>query len=136
MTKRRALQASVWKVVLVAVTLLGWGLFSPWIGQAQTGQSASPAAASALNPQQGAGKRLFMQNCSLCHLPRSKNSKSNEDQHAYGGDLKGLFKGQKPLTEQAVETFIRHGLPKKMPGFQYGLKPEEIDNIIAYLKTQ
>ena len=39
------------------------------------------------------------------------------------------------MTEQAVQAFILRGLPKKMPGFQYGLKLQEIDNIIAYLKT-
>ena len=76
-----------------------------------------------------------MQNCSLCHLPRPDNPKSTETGSAYGGDLAGLFKGQKPMTEQAVQAFILRGLPKKMPGFQYGLKLQEIDSIIAYLKT-
>jgi hypothetical protein len=33
-----------------------------------------------------------------------------------------------------VREFIRRGTPR-MPGFQYGLTPEEIDSIIAYLKT-
>lgn len=76
-----------------------------------------------------------MQNCSLCHLPKADNPKSAEGASAYGGDLKGLFKGPSPMTEQAVQAFILRGLPKKMPGFQYGLKLQEIDSIIAYLKT-
>jgi len=76
-----------------------------------------------------------MQNCSLCHLSRSDNPKSTEAANAYGGDLKGLFRGQKPMADQAVKAFIQAGLPKKMPGFRYGLTSEEIDNIISYLKT-
>jgi len=95
-------------------------------------QSPSP---SALNQQQQTGKRLFMQNCSLCHLARADNPKSTEPGSAYGGDLRGLFQGERPMTDEAVQAFILRGLPMKMPGFEHGLKLEEINNIVAYLKT-
>jgi len=96
-------------------------------------QSSSPA--SALNSQQRTGWRLFMQNCSLCHLARADNPKSTAAGSAYGGDLKGLFQGQSPMSDGAVKAFVQQGLPGKMPGFQYGLQPEQIDSIIAYLKA-
>ena len=110
--------------------LLSLGLFFPLALQAQ-----SPSPASALNPQQWEGRRLFMQNCSLCHLSRPDNPKSTETGSAYGGDLTGLFKGRTPMTDEAVQAFIQRGLPKQMPGFQFGLQLEEIASIIAYLKT-
>ena len=128
MTTRRSRQRSWWKISLVSLALLGDGILSPPV-------SAAQAPASALNPQQRTGRRLFLQNCSLCHLSRDDNPKSPEKGSAYGGDLAGLFKGQRPMPDEAVQAFILRGLPKKMPGFQYGLKLEEINNIIAYLKT-
>lgn len=127
MTAKRFRQRCWWKMSVLSLVLL-YPLTLP-------AQSPSPAPASALNQQQRTGRRLFMQNCSLCHLPRPGNRKSTEPGSAYGGDLTGLFKGQKPMTDEAVQAFIQRGLPKKMPGFQYGLKLEEITNIIAYLKT-
>jgi mono/diheme cytochrome c family protein len=95
----------------------------------------SPSPASSLNPQQWSGRRLFLQNCALCHLSEPDNPKSTAKGSAYGGDLSGLFNGQRPMTEEAVQAFILRGLPNRMPGFQYGLKRQEIDTIIAYLRT-
>ncbi len=37
-------------------------------------------------------------------------------------------------TETRVREIIRNGTPR-MPGFQYGLRPEEIEDIIAFLKV-
>lgn len=116
-----------WKVSLLSLVL-----FFPLVSPVQ---SPTPAPATALNQQQRTGRRLFMQNCSLCHLSRPDNRKSTEPGSAYGGDLTGLFTGQKPMTDEAVQAFIQRGLPEKMPGFEYGLRPEEINDIIAYLKT-
>ncbi len=88
-----------------------------------------------LNEQQKAGKGLFMQNCSVCHLPILENSKDAAGGgSAIGPLLEGLFRGERPRPEEAVRTFIMRGTPK-MPGFQYGLERSEIDSIIAYLKT-
>jgi mono/diheme cytochrome c family protein len=116
--------------------LLGAGFFFPPVFLPHLpAQAQSLSSASALNPQQRTGRRLFLQNCALCHLSRPDNPKSTAVGSAYGGDLTGLFKGQKPMAEEAVQAFILRGLPKKMPGFQYGLKPQEIDSIMAYLKT-
>ena len=98
-------------------------------------QSPAPPPASALNQQQRTGRRLFIQNCALCHLPQADNPKITEAGSAYGGDLTGLFKGPSPMTDEAVQAFIQRGLPQRMPGFEHGLKLEEINNIIAYLRT-
>jgi mono/diheme cytochrome c family protein len=75
-----------------------------------------------------AGKKLFLQRCSVCHLPRLYD----EDPHPYGPKLDGVVKS--PETEERARKAIREGGPR-MPGFQYGLEPGEIDDIIAYMKT-
>jgi len=36
--------------------------------------------------------------------------------------------------ERAVREIILKGGPR-MPGFQYGLTPNEVDDLVAYLKT-
>lgn len=119
------------------VLLLTSGHIFPVALAAQSNQSSSSSsgAVATLNEQQKAGKGLFMQNCSVCHLPILENSKDA----ASGGPtigplLEGLFRGERPRPEEAVRTFIMRGTPK-MPGFQYGLERSEIDSIIAYLKT-
>ena len=132
---RRSRQNEWWTISLASLMLLGGGFFFSLVLSAQSQQSSSAVPASALNDQQKAGRRLFMQNCSYCHLLRNSNRKSTAEGTAFGGGLKGLFQGERPRTEQAVKALILGGVPKKMPGFQYGLEPEEIDSIIAYLKT-
>ena len=104
-----------------------------WLAAGITAGAQTPV--SQLNPEQRNGRRLFYQNCALCHLARPDNVKSSEEGKAFGGDLKQLFKSPSPRNEQAVQAFVQQGLPKKMPGFRYSLKPEEINNIISYLKT-
>lgn len=116
--------------------LLAWGVVSPMTLSAQSNQSSSTAPGSALSEPQRTGKRLFLQNCALCHVPEPKNTKDPKDQGtAIGPRLDALFSGATPRPEAVVRIFIQQGVAGKMPGFQYGLEPKEIDAIIAYLKT-
>ena len=121
------------------LSLLAFGMLYPYSLFAQSQQASPPARSNAttpvLNEQQRLGKGLFMQNCSLCHLPDRDNPKNPvDDGSTVGPLLKGLFRGEKPRREDVVREFIQKGTPR-MPGFRYGLEPKEIDNIIAYLKT-
>jgi mono/diheme cytochrome c family protein len=97
-------------------------------------QKAPPAAASnpaKLNEQETRGENLFRQRCSLCHLPRKLKFGSPA---VIGPDLTGLFKEAGPDKMKLLRGTILKGGPD-MPGFQYGLEPKEIDDLIAYLKT-
>lgn len=92
--------------------------------------------AVAWNEQQTTGKRLFNQNCALCHSPEPRNVKDpNDEGETIGPRLEGLFRPPRSRPEAVVKVFIQQGVEGKMPGFRYGLKPEEIDALIAYLKT-
>jgi mono/diheme cytochrome c family protein len=112
--------------------LLFWTLLFPLALAAQAQQSSSPA----LNEQQATGKRLFQQNCALCHLPEPEPSKDPKAEGtSIGPRLEGVFGPPRSRPEALVKTFIQQGVAGKMPGFRYGLEPAEIDAIIAYLKT-
>src|SRR5437867_3923378 len=87
-----------------------------------------------LNAQQtttASGKKLFIQRCSVCHLPSLGITKETP----YARVLTGYMKG--PESEARAREVIRKGTTGTpgMPGFQYTLAPEQIESIIAYLNT-
>jgi mono/diheme cytochrome c family protein len=102
-------------------------------------QDKPPASASSsakpmeqkLNEQETRGEGFFLQRCSLCHLPRKLKFGSPA---TAGPILSGQFKEAGPDQMKALRTYILKGGPG-MPGFQYGLEPKEVDDLIAFLKT-
>ena len=79
-----------------------------------------------LSPGQAAGKKLFVQRCSVCHLPALPSYT------AYGPLLdKNLVEDR---GEDAERAQIMQG-SLRMPGFQYTLSAAEIDEIVDYLKA-
>ena len=123
-------------VILAGLIVLGSVAAYAASPAAQSSKPSSSSTAPSLTEQQKAGENLFLNNCSLCHLPHKEgNPKSTEEGTSYGPSLKGLFRGAKPvLNDQVARQFIMKGT-QKMPGFQYSLEPKEIDSIIAYIKT-
>lgn len=128
---------------LAAAAVLCPVLWAAGAGQASTAK-ATPAPA--LTKQQYEGEGIFLQNCSFCHFPHKMSSQStvhsNEENpkstvqgKTIGPDLKGLFKGDTPMSDQVAKTIIQQGFPGQMPGFRYGLDPKEIDAVIEYMKT-
>lgn len=71
------------------------------------------------------GRRLFQQNCSVCHTQATLTNPM------YGPSLyRDIVNGR----EDAVRDYIGKG-SNKMPGFRYSLKASEINAIVEYLKT-
>jgi mono/diheme cytochrome c family protein len=100
--------------------------------EAQSKPAATPPAAEKLSDEARRGEGLFLQRCSLCHLPRKLKFGSPP---VIGPILSGQFKDANPEQLKVLRGFILKGGPD-MPGFQYGLESAEIDDLIAYLKTQ
>ena len=83
-------------------------------------------AADTLTPQQLLGRNLFNQSCMVCHVKLQITSPAK-----YGPDLsKNALGGQ----EAVMREVISNGTPN-MPGFKYHFEPDQIDAIVAYLKT-
>ncbi|MGH6693406.1 MAG: c-type cytochrome [Gammaproteobacteria bacterium] len=94
------------------------------------GLSAQQPVRSAASPTAiESGKKLFVQRCSVCHLPPLGPGQPQ----SIARSLTGLIKSTE--TEASARQIILRGLPSRMPGFQYGLTSEEVDSIVAYLRT-
>jgi mono/diheme cytochrome c family protein len=98
---------------------------------AQTKPAAPANATEKLDEQETRGQGLFLQRCSLCHLPRKLKFGSPP---VIGPSLSGQFKDVDAGQLKILRGFILKGGPD-MPGFQYGLETKDVDDLIAYLKT-
>ncbi|HEU5452792.1 MAG TPA: cytochrome c [Terriglobales bacterium] len=78
------------------------------------------------------GKQIFDAGCAVCHYADRAATK-------VGPGLQGLFRsaklpnGQK-VSEKTVRDWIRNG-DQKMPPFRKALTPEQIDDVVGFLKT-
>lgn len=127
MSKIKAMSGAFVVILLLAA------FYSPGSGLllAQNAPAKAPSSPAKLTEQETRGENLFRQRCSLCHLPRKLKFGSPP---VIGPDLTGVFKEASPDKLKLLTGSILKGGPD-MPGFQYGLEPKEIDDLIAYLKT-
>ncbi len=109
-----------------------WAVMFPLALAAEAQQASSSAAP---NEQETRGRVLYNQNCRLCHSPKPVGPKNPNLEDNVGANLAVVFRPPRSRPEVVVRTFIQQGIADKMPGFRYGLKPAEVDAIIAYLKT-
>jgi mono/diheme cytochrome c family protein len=116
---------------LSVLSIAGFILMGTVYLRAQNKPVAALPAAEKLNGQEMRGEGLFLQRCSLCHLPRKLKFGSPP---VVGPSLTGLFKDPSVDQQKILRGFILKGGPD-MPGFQYGLEPKEVDDLIAFLKT-
>jgi len=119
---------------LTIAAFLGLAIILPahWANlPAQNKPVETPSAKEKLSEQARRGEGLFLQRCSLCHLPRKLKFGSPP---VMGPSLSGQFKDPSPEEMKILRGFILKGGPD-MPGFQYGLEANEVDDLIAYLKT-
>ncbi len=97
-------------------------------GNGKKGQTISKANAATLH----AGKAVYNTYCGICHLNASTEKK-------VGPGLKGLGKREKfstgiKVTDTSLREWIEKG-GKDMPPFKETLSPEQIRDLIVYLKT-
>ena len=85
-----------------------------------------------LTEQQARGRRLFDQSCAQCHQAYSSAVQA-------GPSLQGVFKKQSlpsgiPANDDRVRENILLGRAK-MPGFRNLFSDDQVDDLIAYLRT-
>ena len=83
------------------------------------------ASQPALNERELHGMRLFTQSCRVCHTKPQMTSPQ------YAPALSRVSLGG---NDGALRAFIANG-SAKMPGFKYHFQPDEIDALVAYIKT-
>jgi mono/diheme cytochrome c family protein len=102
-------------------------------------EASSGSTPKTLSQDEARGKHLFLQNCSLCHLSTYSKlpdwKEATNTPRPVGPSLAGELEGADTDREKAVRTLILNGTVH-MPGFKYALKTKQIDDLIAYLKTQ
>jgi mono/diheme cytochrome c family protein len=79
-----------------------------------------------------AGRELFERGCAVCHH-------ANATQTKVGPGLLGLYKlkalpNGEAVTDENIERWVRNG-GGQMPGFKNAISPEQMRDLIAYLKT-
>ena len=87
---------------------------------------AQQTSTAPLTDAQKEGRRIFQQRCAVCHTLPTVVSKR------FGP---ALYKEIVEDNEDNIRDTVMEGREGLMPGFKYGLKREEIDSIIDYLKT-
>jgi mono/diheme cytochrome c family protein len=97
--------------------------------QPTAGTRKSTAPRPTLNEQQKSGEALFVQNCTLCHMPSNQKKKLR----IQAPPLEGMY--GEDADADVLRQFIQQGVPGVMPAFRFGLEPKQVDDIVAYLKT-
>jgi mono/diheme cytochrome c family protein len=97
---------------------------------AQSVNSTAQSGPKKLTEQEIRGEGVFLQHCSLCHLPLKEKGRTTH----YGPPLPGVFKDADPDQEHDLRQIILNGTDR-MPAWQYALRAKDIDDLIAYLKT-
>ena len=82
-------------------------------------------AGDGLNEQQRLGRRVFAQSCGVCHLRPALNVRT------YGPLLSKAAAGG---DEGRMRNIILEGTTR-MPAFKYYLQSDQVDAIIAYVRT-
>jgi mono/diheme cytochrome c family protein len=103
---RNALVAAAFPALLVCVT-------------------AAAAQGDGAGNQVKLGERLVNQSCVVCHFAPQITS---------GSYAPALSKETLGGNAEIMHQFIAGGSPR-MPGFKYQFKPDQIDAIVAYIKT-
>lgn len=119
------------KRIAIAASSLGIGLMiMVALAGLHPASAQQPSSRASLSPTQLAGKKLFLQRCSICHLP-PLNVPQDPDPKPYGPLLSGSVRGAEK--ESRARNIILKGT-SRMPGFQYGLQSKQIDALMEYLK--
>lgn len=124
MAKMSFLLAILWAICVVIPGGDGTLVF----GQSDTG--TAPTHTKELNEQEIRGEGVFLQHCSLCHLPLKEKGRTTR----YGPPLGGVFKDVDPDQEKDLREIILKGTDR-MPGWQYLLEKKDLDDLVAYLRT-
>ncbi|MCL6566495.1 MAG: cytochrome c [Acidobacteriia bacterium] len=114
-------------VALATALALAGAATAPPPTSAQAVSEKSASAASVEN-----GKELYDRYCAACHYPATTAKKIGPGLKAIY--VRGKFEDGTPVNDQTMRRWIEKG-GKNMPGFEKILKPQQLADLLAYLKT-
>jgi len=79
-------------------------------------------------------KTLFGKHCAVCHTLSGKWNRIVKTPLAGLFERKQLLTGQ-PVNEETVRAIIEKGGPVLMPGFQHTLTPDQVGELVQFLKV-
>jgi cytochrome c len=116
-----ALMPKVFLIIMGATLLIASAIYSSPQTQAQSSADKNTAAVHA-------GQDIYTHKCLQCHSV-------NEGEVRLGPSLYGEMRKPNPKkSASAVRTILENG-KGKMPSFQDKLTKQDIDNLLAYLRT-
>jgi mono/diheme cytochrome c family protein len=93
-----------------------------------TNSHAQAPAAVGVSPKEHAGEEVFNRKCLQCHAV-------HEGQYSFGPNLEGeMKKNTHKKTAAEIRVILKDG-KGKMPSFADKLTPQEIDDLLAYIRT-
>ena len=129
----------IWMALAVSPTLLGLlllGMHDLAFAQGEGKSQSERVKKEGLRPTGKGnalkGRAVFEDQCAICHFSGSSEKK-------VGPGLKGIYRygkfaDGKKVDDKSMRAWIESG-GKDMPSFKESLKPEQIDDLIAFLRT-
>jgi mono/diheme cytochrome c family protein len=97
--------------------------------------SAQPLQSSSLTEPEKVGRKIFQTRCAMCHVGQDPAIEMASDGAARQPSAFGpLLSKAKASNEAALREKINNGGPR-MPGYKLALTDQQIDQVIAFLKT-
>jgi mono/diheme cytochrome c family protein len=118
----------------IAVLLLALTGSALVLAAAQKSPQPSPKSGASVNNPAAvvSGQKIYARQCEICHYATSKAKKIGPGlANIYPS---GKFANGKKVDDAAMRVWIEFG-GKDMPGFNETLKPNEIRDLLAYLRT-
>jgi len=100
--------------------------------QSQRPQQKSTPAPTYTPAQVASGKQIYAVQCSGCHFGHSTGKKIGPGMK--GIYSRGKFAGGEKVDDESMRKWIESG-GKDMPAFKDSLKPNEVRDLLAYLRT-
>ena len=102
-----------------------------------SGTLSAQAAQSAptLNDAEKAGRKIFQTRCAMCHVgqePAVEMSSPNAERRP--ATMGPLLSRANTTNESTLKQKIKDG-SAKMPGYKYTLTDQQVDQVVAFMKT-
>ena len=96
--------------------------------------SSSQAQSNSLNENQLAGRKIFQTRCSMCHVGQDPATELADGTTGRQWTFGPLLSKKNAANESGLRRKITNGGPR-MPAYKLALTGEQIDQVIAFMKT-